>query len=251
MRPAVLLMTYGGPDSLDDVEAYLLDIRGGRPTSSALVAEIRERYAQIGGRSPLLAITRAQAAALEVCLNALSPAPAGDAGYRVYVGMRHWKPTIPAAVAQIAREGYAQAIALCMAPHASEMSSGVYLKKLREAQAQVEGAPRFEFIESWHDQPFLIRALAEKVRAAARMLPPGFTTCLPRTACRRPSRNAAIRTSASCRKRPGGWCRRSACRTEPGPSPIRAPGRCRGSGWAPRSMKPSPASPPRGSATCW
>ena len=37
---AVLLLAYGGPDSLDDIEPYLLDIRGGRPTSPELVAEI-------------------------------------------------------------------------------------------------------------------------------------------------------------------------------------------------------------------
>jgi ferrochelatase len=60
----VLLMAYGGPDSLDDVEPYLLDIRAGRPTSPELVAEIKERYALIGGRSPLLDITRQQAEAL-------------------------------------------------------------------------------------------------------------------------------------------------------------------------------------------
>ena len=44
MRTAILMMAYGGPDSLDDVEPYLLDIRGGRPTSPELVAEIRERF---------------------------------------------------------------------------------------------------------------------------------------------------------------------------------------------------------------
>jgi ferrochelatase len=172
-KPAVLLMAYGGPDSLDDVEAYLLDIRGGRPTAPELVAEIRARYAQIGGRSPLLAITRAQAAELERCLNGLSPAAPGEPGYRVYVGMRHWKPYIREAMAQIARDGYSRGIALVMAPHASEMSSGAYLKKLREAEAEVEGAPQFDFIASWFDQPFLIQALTEKVRAAESQFPAG------------------------------------------------------------------------------
>ena len=60
----LLVMAYGGPDSLDDVGPYLLDIRGGRPTPPALVAEIRDRYRCIGGSSPLRAITEAQAAAL-------------------------------------------------------------------------------------------------------------------------------------------------------------------------------------------
>ena len=135
MKQAVLVMAYGGPDSLDDIEPYLLDIRGGRPTSPKLVAEIRERYVKIGGKSPLLEITSAQAAALEQCLNALSPSSDGKTDFRVYVGMRHWKPYIRETIARIAADGYQKGFAFCMAPHASRMSTGAYLQKLREAQA--------------------------------------------------------------------------------------------------------------------
>ena len=115
----VLLMAYGGPDSLEDVEPYLLDIRGGRPTSPELVAEIKERYALIGGRSPLLEITRQQAETLEAYLNR-----EGEVRYRTYVGMRHWQPRIKEAVAQMAGDGIEQAVALVMAPHYSRMSIG-------------------------------------------------------------------------------------------------------------------------------
>jgi hypothetical protein len=66
---AVLLMAYGGPDSLEDVEPYLLDVRGGRTTPPDLVEEIRARYERIGGKSPLLEITNAQAKALQERLN--------------------------------------------------------------------------------------------------------------------------------------------------------------------------------------
>src|SRR3989442_6937749 len=61
-RIAVLLMAYGGPQSLDDVEPYLRDVRGGRPTPPEFVQEIRQRYARIGGRSPIRELTEAQAA---------------------------------------------------------------------------------------------------------------------------------------------------------------------------------------------
>jgi protoporphyrin/coproporphyrin ferrochelatase len=165
---AVLIMAYGGPDRLEDIEPYLLDIRGGRPTSPELIAEIRERYARIGGRSPLLEITRSQAAALEKCLNTFSSAPE----FRVYVGMRHWKPYIRDSVGQIAADGLREGIALCMAPHASRMSTGAYLQKLREAQASLPTPLALDFIESWHDQPFLIQALAARVRRAAQAFPP-------------------------------------------------------------------------------
>ena len=68
-RTAVLLTAVGGPNSLDEVGPFLLDVRGGRPTSDDLVNEFRERYRRIGGKSPLLDISRAQANALEGRLN--------------------------------------------------------------------------------------------------------------------------------------------------------------------------------------
>src|SRR5512133_321258 len=170
MEKAVLVMAYGGPDSLDDIEPYLLDIRGGRPTSPELVTEIRERYALIGGKSPLLDITCAQAGALQSCLNEVDP----DNHYLVYVGMRHWKPYIREAVDQMIADGFSSALAFCMAPHASKMSTGAYLQKLNEA-VQISANPNFQvsFIESWYDQPFLIQALANKVRDAVVKFPHG------------------------------------------------------------------------------
>lgn len=49
----VLVMAYGGPQNIDEVEPYLLDVRGYRPTSPEIIAEVRERYRRIGGRSPI------------------------------------------------------------------------------------------------------------------------------------------------------------------------------------------------------
>src|SRR5215211_2774604 len=65
----VLVMAYGGPDKLDDVEPYLRDVRNYRPTPPEIVHEIRERYERIGGRSPILELTRTQAGALQVALD--------------------------------------------------------------------------------------------------------------------------------------------------------------------------------------
>src|SRR5438034_11116954 len=96
-RVAVLLMAYGGPGSLEDVGPYLNDVRGGRPTSPELLREIRERYARIGGRSPILELTQAQAAAVGGALGG---------GFQVYVGMRHWHPYIRETADEVVRDGY-------------------------------------------------------------------------------------------------------------------------------------------------
>ncbi len=156
---AVLMMAYGSPDSLDEMEAYLLDVRGGRPTPPSLIEEIQHRYALIGGRSPLLAQTRKQAAALQAVLN--SRVPADHPGFRTYVGMRHWEPRIAQAVDEIANDGISQVIALVMAPHASRMSTGAYFARLDEAIASKSLELQVAPIESWHKHPGLIEAIAK------------------------------------------------------------------------------------------
>lgn len=129
-RPiALLLMAMGGPDSVDNVEPYLLDVRGGRPTSPELVEDIRTRYRLTGGKSPVLDITREVAAGLERRLNA-----AGEGRFRCYVGLRHWHPFIKETYAELLKAGPDHIVGLCMAPQYSSLSIGAYVKKVEEAR---------------------------------------------------------------------------------------------------------------------
>jgi protoporphyrin/coproporphyrin ferrochelatase len=157
----VLMMAYGGPEKLEDVEPYLLDVRGHRPTRPQVVEEVRERYRQIGGRSPIREHTQAQAAALEAALNR------DGTRYRVYVGMRHWHPRIAAALDEMAAADITRAVGLVMAPHYSRMSIGVYFQKVAEAHAPVEVAA----IERWHLLPGYLEALVGRVNAALQKFP--------------------------------------------------------------------------------
>src|SRR5205085_12487340 len=101
----VLLMTYGSPATLDDVPTFLASTRGGRPAPDDLIAEFRRRYATIGG-SPLLRITREQAAAVEAQLNErAAPGERDGAPYVVGVGMRHAPPLIGDALVELAERG--------------------------------------------------------------------------------------------------------------------------------------------------
>jgi len=170
----ILLMAYGGPDSLADVEPYLLDVRGGRPASPELVEAVRERYRLIGGRSPLLDLTRQQAAALEQVLNA-EPS-AGLSGpvrprFRTYVGMRHWHPYLHETLAQMAADDIRQLVAIPMAPHYSRVSVGAYIGKVEEARARLGIPLSVNYVESWNDEPLYLRALADKVQAALARFP--------------------------------------------------------------------------------
>ncbi|HEY6092380.1 MAG TPA: ferrochelatase [Gemmatimonadales bacterium] len=156
---AVLVMAYGGPGNIDEVEPYLLDVRGGRPTPAPLVDEIRMRYARIGGRSPILELTRAQAAGVAKALGAR---------YRVFVGMRHWHPYIKEAVEDIKRAGLRRVVGVVMAPHYSSMSVGAYEKKLLEAAA---GGLETGLVRSWWDNRHFLDAVADRVTQARQRFP--------------------------------------------------------------------------------
>ena len=157
----VLVMAYGGPDNLDQVEPYLLDVRGYRPTAPEITREVRERYREIGGRSPILERTQAQAQALEAALNA------NGARFKTFVGMRHWHPYIKDSLAAMAESGLTRAVGLVMAPHYSRLSIGAYYKKVDEAQSPVQVAG----IERWGVLPGYVDALAGRVRAALERFP--------------------------------------------------------------------------------
>ncbi|MBI4787649.1 MAG: ferrochelatase [Chloroflexi bacterium] len=147
-------MAYGTPNALDDVEAYYTDIRGGRKPSPENLKELIARYERIGGRTPLLDITRAQARALQAQL--------GD-GCRVYIGMKHWHPYIAQAVDEIAREGLRRVVAIALAPHYSKFSIDGYIQRVRDAVQKSNAALDVTFVESWNDHPLFLQAVAKNL----------------------------------------------------------------------------------------
>ncbi|HRQ22330.1 MAG TPA: ferrochelatase [Anaerolineales bacterium] len=165
----LLVMAYGGPDKLEDVEPYLLDVRGYRPTSQEIIHEVRERYRELGGRSPILEQTQAQADALESALNS------NGNEFKAYVGMRHWHPFIKDALANMQAEGIEKAVGVVMAPHYSRMSIGAYYQRLEEANSPITLAR----IENWHLETGYINALAERVRAALKRFPKEIRADVP------------------------------------------------------------------------
>jgi ferrochelatase len=156
----ILLMAHGGPDGLDDVEPFLNHIMKGRVPSPELVAEIRERYRLIGGRSPLREITERQASALERSLR--------DQGLNitVYVGMRHWHPFIQDTLKRIVSDGTRRLVALSLAPHYSKISVGAYFEALEAACRESAAPPEIVRIRSYCDHPLLLQAIAERIEEA-------------------------------------------------------------------------------------
>ena len=90
---------------------------------------------------------------------------------KAYTGMRHWKPRIVEAVAKMQGDGVEKAVGIVMAPHYSRMSIGLYQQKVEDAQREVGSAIDFVYVNSWCDQPRLIKAQAAKVRAGLEKFP--------------------------------------------------------------------------------
>lgn len=158
---AVLVMAYGTPRGLDEVEAYYTDIRHGHPPSAEQLQELTDRYRAIGGRSPLLDITMAQANGLEARLQ----------GVPVYVGQKHASPRITDAVQQMQADGIERAVGLVLAPHFSSMSVGDYEKRVRDAAEGAGWDGAFAIIPSWHLEPGYLGFLTEALSEARDSLP--------------------------------------------------------------------------------
>lgn len=186
----ILLLNLGGPDSLDAVKPFLFNLFSDRDiiklgpsflqkTIAYLIASSRAKktrgaYGKIGGKSPLLDITKAQAKSLEEYLNSslLEQSPGhydkpllskwGTGGFKVYVGMRYWHPRIEEVVDNMQRDGVKRILALSLYPQYSLATSGSSIKKLKEV-ASAYGMEYF-CLNSWFDHPIYIDALVKKIQ---------------------------------------------------------------------------------------
>ena len=161
-KHAVLLMAYGTPETPEQVEPYFTHIRGGRTPSPEAVERLRTKYEKVGGATPLLAITRDTAAALERALaDAGAPCP-------VYTGMKHWHPYIAEVLETMASDGIESFTAIALAPHYSRMSIGGYRKYIEEGAAKLGRDFDVTFVERWHDRPEFVEMMADLVREGLR-----------------------------------------------------------------------------------
>ena len=164
-RTGIFLMAHGAPESTDDIPEYLKTIRGGKESSPETIEIIRDRYEQIGGKSPLREITAELADQLEKFLNQQG------SQFKVYVGMRNWSPYISDEVKRMTEDGIEKVIALCLAPQFSTWSTKLYFDAFKKALKNCGGEKMdVHFIGSWANHPLLIDVFAEKFQEALKKL---------------------------------------------------------------------------------
>lgn len=164
MTKAVLLMTYGTPRSLDAVEEYYTNIRGGTRPTEAEVENLRKRYEAIGGISPLIEITENLRGKLQRRL-------AGEGSETlVYSAMKHSAPFIADVVRQASADGVDKLLSVALAPHFSKMSVGTYMLAVEMANGTLSAKMELDSVSSWHTNQKLIEAWATRIRKAERKM---------------------------------------------------------------------------------
>lgn len=154
MKRALLVMSYGTPERLADVEPYYTHIRRGNPPTPELLAELVGRYEAVGGPTALNRITREQAAGIGRAL-----AERGF-GVPIYTGFKHVAPFIGDAVRDMAADGVERAVGIVLAPHYSLRSIAEYERYAESARP--EGL-ELEIVRSWHDDPGFVDFLATRL----------------------------------------------------------------------------------------
>lgn len=147
-RCGVLLYAHGTVRHVDELPDFVKSIRRGVPAPDGFLEELRERYEQIGG-SPLLELTKAQAAALGAALE-----------LPTFVAMRLWHPLLEEILPELS-----EIERLCVVPLAP-FSVHVYRAAAEQVFQRAERAPEVVYAEPWGEEPDLVAAHARAIREA-------------------------------------------------------------------------------------
>ncbi len=160
-QKAILLLAFGGADSLDDVEPFIKNVLAPREPSPELLKDAKMRYTTIGGSSPLLHITRSQAIDLRELL-----LKEGKEDINIYVGMRNWTPYILDTLKEMKEDGVTEAVAVIMAPHQTPVATGGYNKAVEAAIEELGGGLTVEFADSFEPKADFNNAVMENMQTA-------------------------------------------------------------------------------------
>lgn len=163
---AVLVVSFGGPEGMDDVMPFLRNVTRGRGIPDERLATVAAQYELFGGVSPLNASNRALVAALEAELAARGPA------LPVYWGNRNWGPYLSEAVEAMRADGVRHALAFVTSAFSSYSGCRQYREDLARAQLEVgEGASEIDKLRPYFDHPGFVEPLATNTIAALATLP--------------------------------------------------------------------------------
>ena len=162
---ALLVVSFGGPEGMDEVMPFLQNVLLGRNIPEARLREVVHHYELFGGVSPLNGQNRALIAALRIELEASGP------NIPIYWGNRNWRPFLPEALQQMKQDGIKHALAFFTSAYSSYSSCRQYREDIQRAQAQVgAGAPEIDKLRVFYNHPGFIEPTVERVQQALRSI---------------------------------------------------------------------------------
>lgn len=171
---ALLIVSFGGPEKMDDVIPFLENVLRGRNVPRERMREVAEHYRHFGGVSPLNAQVRELIAALREELD--------RCGIRlpIYWGNRNWHPLLPDTLRQMRQDGVRRAWAYVTSAYSSWSGCRQYLDNIEAARAAVgPEAPVVEKLRAFYNHPEFIAANADRLRAAYEKLSPRHRDTAP------------------------------------------------------------------------
>jgi ferrochelatase len=168
---SVLLVAFGGPTAPEEIRPFLEIVARGRRIPPERLEEVAQHYeAMPGGRSPLRALTEAQAAGLRAALGGTLP---------VFVGMRNWHPFLHYTLAEMAARGHRRALGIILSSFRTEASWERYATDVAAARERTPGAPEVGLAPPWFEHPRFIAAVADGVVRALAGVPAGERAATP------------------------------------------------------------------------
>jgi len=154
MKTGVILVTLGGPRSLEEVPEFIGRFIGRELPAPAMKAVV-ERYRRIGGSSPLARITEEQARALNEALGA---------GYLCAPAFRYVRPFIPDALEAMAAAGPERILVLLLSPFFTSVTTGAYIDVVKGHLVRHPLPMPVDFVHSWYKEPLFIESWVEMIR---------------------------------------------------------------------------------------
>ena len=157
---ALLVVSFGGPEGMDDVMPFLENVLRGRNVPRERMLKVAEHYELFGGVSPINQQNRDLIAALQTELDQHGP------HLPIYWGNRNWHPLLKDTLAQMTADGIQHALAFVTSAYSSYSSCRQYLQNISDARDAVgPQASRVEKLRTFYNHPLFIEANVEQIRA--------------------------------------------------------------------------------------
>jgi ferrochelatase len=162
---ALLVMSFGGPEGMDDVLPFLENVTRGRNIPRERLVEVGHHYEIFGGVSPINAQNRALIAALETRLKeACLELP-------IYFGNRNWHPFVTDTIRQMQTDGVKRALVFVTSAFSSYSGCRQYREDIIQACETIKDAPSLDKIRVFYNHPGFILPNAENLQNALNQFP--------------------------------------------------------------------------------